>query len=63
MQNRRINVNIAQLNLPAHQVYGVGSNTARRVSICSLLPRIINAELTMLTTWLTPSSPPPPLNK
>ena len=54
MQNRRINVNIAQPNLPGHRVYGVGSNAARCFSGCSLIPRIINTELTMLTAWLTP---------
>ena len=54
MQNRRISANIAQPNLRVHRVYGVGGNAARCISNCSLLPRIINARLTMLTAWLTP---------
>lgn len=32
---------------------------ARRVSLCSLILRVINSELTVLSAWLTP---PPPIN-
>ena len=59
MQSRRIHTNIAQLNLLAPQVYDVRVNAVRCFSGCSLLLRVINSELTGLSTWLTA---PPPLN-
>ena len=57
MQSRCINTNIAKTTFPAHQPNDVRVNAARWFSNCSLLPRIINAELTVLTAMLTP--PPP----
>ena len=59
MLSRSININIVPPILQVHQVYGVSVAAARRVFIRSLLSRIINAELTVLTAMLTP---PPPLN-
>ena len=54
MQNRRINTNIAKTTFPAPQPNDVRVNAARRFSNCSLVSRIINAELIMLTAMLTP---------
>ena len=50
MQNGQLNINMA---IPAG-AYGACVNVARRLSICSLVLRVINAELTVLTFWLTP---------
>ena len=60
MQNGRIDMNIAQPNLLAHQIYEIRADSARCFSGYSLLLRILNAELTVLTAMLIP---PPPLNK
>lgn len=57
MPNGRIHTNIVQPNLLAHQIYDIRGDSVRCFSVYSLLPRIINAELTVLTAWLTP--PPP----
>ena len=59
MQNRRIDMNIAQPNLLTHQIYDTRADSARCFSGYSLLPRILNAELTVLTAWLI--APPPRL--
>ena len=60
MQNRRIDMNIAQPNLLAHQIYEIRANSARCFSGYSLLLRILNAELTILTAVV---NAPPPLNE
>ena len=60
MQSRSLNINIVPPILQVRQFYGVRVAAARRVSIGSLLLRIINYKLTMLSAWLT--APPPPLN-
>ena len=54
MPNGRIYTNIVQPNLLAHQIYDIRGDSVRCFSVYSLLPRIINAELTVLTAWLTP---------
>ena len=59
MQNGRINTNIAKPIFPAHQPGDMRVNAVRCFYGCSLVLRIINAELTVLTAMLTP---PPPLN-
>ena len=61
MPNGRLRTNIVQPNLLAHQIYDIRGDSARCFSIYSLLSRIINAELTVLTAMLTP--PPPRLTK
>ena len=55
MQSRSLNINIVPPILQVHQGYGVRVAAACRVSLCSLLLRIINAKLTMLSAWLIPS--------
>lgn len=59
MRSRSININIVPPILQGHQGYGIRVAAVRPMSIGSLLSHIINAELTMLSAWLTP---PPPLN-
>lgn len=54
MQNRRIDMNIARLNLLAPQIYDIHVDSARCFSGYSLLLRILNAKLTVLTAMLTP---------
>ena len=58
MQNGCISSNIAKTTFPAPQPNDVRVNAARWFSNCSLVSRIINAELTMLIAMLTP-----PLNE
>ena len=52
-------MNIAQPNLLTYQIYDTRADSARCFSGYSLLPRILNAALTVLTAWLIA---PPPLN-
>ena len=59
-KSRHISATIAQTPFPAHQPNDVGADAARGFSGCSLLPRILNAELTVQSAWLTP---PPRLTR
>lgn len=63
MQSRSLNINIVPPILQVHQGSGVRVAAACRASVCSLLFRIINDELTVLSAWLTPPPPRLTLNK
>ena len=52
-------MNIAQPNSRLHLSYGVRVAAVGRFGDCSLLLRVSNLELTVLSAWLTP---PPPIN-
>jgi hypothetical protein len=54
MKSGHININIAKPILFVYRVYGVRVDGARRFFGCSLILCVINAELTVLTAWLTP---------
>ena len=54
MQNRRANFNITKPIFPAPPTDSVRDEAACCFSGCSLLPRILNAELTVQSVWLTP---------